>query len=381
MIEVNHLTKRYGGHTAVDDLTFSIPKGQVTGFLGPNGAGKSTTMNIITGCLAATSGEVTIDGHDIFEEPMEAKRLVGYLPEQPPLYLDMTPLEYLTFVGKAKGLRKDELTGQVRHVMEETGLEEMARRQCRSLSKGYRQRVGIAQALLGNPPVVILDEPTVGLDPKQIIEIRDLVRRLGEDHTVILSSHILSEVQAVCGFILILSHGKLVASDTPDRLEQLFAGTASLSLLAEGEESQVRQALEALPDAREIQVTRREEGLTPATLRCAGDREQDLCREIFRSFCRMGQPLLQLSSQKASLEDVFLELTADQGQDPMAADDQPVPIPGPHFFRRKKKAPAPAPDSGTDGNSQKASEDSPSQGQTPPADQPEKEVTGDESHL
>ena len=192
MIEVSHLTKRYGNNLAVSDLTFTIEKGQIYGFLGPNGAGKSTTMNIMTGCLAASSGDVKIDGYDIFEQPLEAKKRIGYLPELPPLYMDRTPREYLTFVARAKGIAKSEITSQIARVMEVTQITDVADRLCKFLSKGYRQRVGIAQAILGDPAIIILDEPTVGLDPRQIIEIRNLIRKLGEDHTVLLSSHILS---------------------------------------------------------------------------------------------------------------------------------------------------------------------------------------------
>lgn len=209
MIKVEHLTKKYGEVLALDDLSFEIEEGQVYGFLGPNGAGKSTTMNIMTGCLSATAGSVTIGGHDVFEEPDAAKRLVGYLPEQPPLYMNETPLEYLRFVGEAKGLRGNELATQINEVAEQAGTSDVMRR-----------RIGIAQALLGEPRVIILDEPTVGLDPIQIIEIRDLIRSLGRSHTVILSSHILSEVQAICDKILIIAHGRLVAFDTPAKLEE-----------------------------------------------------------------------------------------------------------------------------------------------------------------
>lgn len=218
MIEVSHLTKYYGSFLAVDDLSFTIPDGHVYGFLGPNGAGKSTTMNIMTGCLSPTAGKVSIDGHDILTEPEAAKRCMGYLPEQPPLYLNETPWEYLTFVGGAKGLRGGALRSQIEDVMARTKITEMGDRPISALSKGYKQRVGIAQALLGDPKVVILDEPTVGLDPLQIIEIRDLIRQLGEKHTVILSSHILSEVQAICDKVLIISRGKLVAYDDTEKL-------------------------------------------------------------------------------------------------------------------------------------------------------------------
>ena len=218
MIEVSHLTKYYGSFLAVDDLSFTIPDGHVYGFLGPNGAGKSTTMNIMTGCLSPTEGKVTIDGHDILTEPEAAKRCMGYLPEQPPLYLNETPWEYLTFVGEAKGLRGGALRSQIEDVMARTKITEMGNRPISALSKGYKQRVGIAQALLGDPKVVILDEPTVGLDPLQIIEIRDLIRQLGKKHTVILSSHILSEVQAICDKVLIISRGKLAAYDDTEAL-------------------------------------------------------------------------------------------------------------------------------------------------------------------
>ena len=215
MIAGEHLTKCYGDFMAVNDLSFSIEEGHVYGFLGPNGAGKTTTMNIMTGCLSATAGSVRIDGHDIFEEPRRAKALIGYLPEQPPLYMNETPLEYLRFVGEAKGLRGADLDLQIQEVIAQTRLEDMKHRRISALSKGYRQRVGIAQALLGSPKVIILDEPTVGLDPLQIIEIRDLIRQLGQTHTVIFSSHILSEVQTICDKILIIAHGKLVAFGDP----------------------------------------------------------------------------------------------------------------------------------------------------------------------
>lgn len=244
MITVEHLTKRYGEVTAVEDISFTIEDGHIYGFLGPNGAGKSTTMNIMTGCLAATSGEVKIDGYDIFEQARQAKQCIGYLPEIPPLYTDETPEEYLRFVAEAKGLSKREIPAEIQRVMEETRLTEMAGRLIRNLSKGYRQRVGIAQALLGNPRYIILDEPTVGLDPLQIIEIRDLIRELGQKHTVILSSHILSEVQAICESVLIIAHGKLVAFDTPQNLECTLAANNRLTITAETDEAGLRAILD-----------------------------------------------------------------------------------------------------------------------------------------
>ena len=231
MIEVEHLTKQYGEHTAVSDLSFRVDSGRIYGFLGPNGAGKSTTMNIMTGCLSATEGTVRIDGYDIFDSPNEAKRRIGYLPEQPPLYLNESPLEYLRFVGEAKGLRGAELERQISAVVEQTKIGDVRRKRISALSKGYRQRVGIAQALLGNPEVIILDEPTVGLDPLQIIEIRTLVKELGQSHTVIFSSHILSEVQNLCDQILIISRGKLVAFDRPENLEKRLLGSNEITVV------------------------------------------------------------------------------------------------------------------------------------------------------
>ena len=313
MIEVSHLTKRYGGHTAVSDLSFTIEKGQIYGFLGPNGAGKSTTMNIMTGCLAASEGEVCIDGHDIFEEPQQAKRLIGYLPEQPPLYLDRTPREYLTFVGRAKGIKDKALPEQIGRVMEVTQITDVADRLIKHLSKGYRQRVGIAQALLGDPEVVILDEPTVGLDPKQIIEIRSLIQSLGQKHTVILSSHILSEVQAVCQTILIISKGHLVACDTPENLERLFSGSAAVDLTVEAGEAQTREILAPLDHIRSVDV--RPEGTDRCQVTLETDGDEEVCRAVFFAFSRAGRAILRMTDAKASLEDIFIELTSGEAAD------------------------------------------------------------------
>ena len=313
MIEVSHLTKRYGGHTAVSDLSFTIEKGQIYGFLGPNGAGKSTTMNIMTGCLAASEGEVRIDGHDIFEEPQQAKRLIGYLPEQPPLYLDRTPREYLTFVGRAKGIKDKTLPEQIGRVMEVTQITDVADRLIKHLSKGYRQRVGIAQALLGDPEVVILDEPTVGLDPKQTIEIRSLIQSLGQKHTVILSSHILSEVQAVCQTILIISKGHLVACDTPENLERLFSGSAAVDLTVEAGEAQTREILAPLDHIRSVDV--RPEGADRCQVTLETDGDEGVCRAVFFAFSRAGRAILRMTDAKASLEDIFIELTSGEAAD------------------------------------------------------------------
>lgn len=309
MIKVEHLTKKYGEVLALDDLSFEIEEGQVYGFLGPNGAGKSTTMNIMTGCLSATAGSVTIGGHDVFEEPDAAKRLVGYLPEQPPLYMNETPLEYLRFVGEAKGLRGAELTAQIDEVAEQAGTSDVMRRRIGDLSKGYRQRVGIAQALLGEPRVIILDEPTVGLDPIQIIEIRDLIRSLGQSHTVILSSHILSEVQAICDKILIIAHGRLVAFDTPAKLEERLATTGELSLTTEVSLNAARKALAGVKTLAEVLPEMGTDGFTHLRLRAAQEDLYATAREVFFAFAERRLAILELRLNKASLEDVFLELT------------------------------------------------------------------------
>ena len=315
MIEVNHLTKRYGGHTAVDDLSFTVETGQIYGFLGPNGAGKSTTMNIMTGCLAATSGQVKIDGFDIFEDAAQAKRRIGYLPEQPPLYLDRTPREYLRFVARAKGIPEKEIPAQLEQVMIQTGTLDVANRLMKNLSKGYRQRVGIAQAVLGNPEIIILDEPTVGLDPRQILEIRELIRSLGKNHTVILSSHILSEVQQVCTTILILSKGKLVACDTPENLERLFAGKSTVELTAEADEAEIPGILAGVGHIVSSTVKRQEDGACAVTLELDAPAGNDICRDIFFAFSRAGKAIVRMTAGKASLEDIFLELTASEKEE------------------------------------------------------------------
>ena len=315
MIEISHLTKRYGEHLAVSDLSFTVDSGQIYGFLGPNGAGKSTTMNIMTGCLSATEGSVRIDGHDIFEEPGQAKKLIGYLPEQPPLYLNETPEEYLRFVGEAKGLRGSELERQIDEVIAQTGIEEVAHRRISALSKGYKQRVGIAQALLGSPKVIILDEPTVGLDPIQIIEIRDLIKELGREHTVILSSHILSEVQAICEKILIIAHGKLVAFDTPDKLERNLLAANEITFTTDAKSDVVRGLLSKVDHLTDVQLEKRENGLLSSRLKTDSKDIYAVSRQIFFAFAEEDQPLLELNLKKASLEDIFIELTESGGED------------------------------------------------------------------
>lgn len=310
MIEVNNLTKIYGDHIALSKLSFTVEPGQIYGFLGPNGAGKSTTMNIITGCLAATEGQVTINGFDIFEDEDKAKKLIGYLPEQPPLYHDMTPKEYLYFVAKAKGVKKDNILEQIEEVVKETQIETVSDRLIKYLSKGYKQRVGIAQALIGHPEIIILDEPTVGLDPKQIIEMRDLIKDLGKSHTVILSSHILSEVRAVCDFIMIISGGKLVASDTPENLEKLLEGTSTIELKVRASEEEVNEALSSIDKITEISYTPLDEDDT-STVLISYDGNEDLSEDVFFAFCNIRRPILKMNRAELSLEEIFIELTSD----------------------------------------------------------------------
>lgn len=315
MITVEHLTKYYGDHLAVDDLSFEISDGHVYGFLGPNGAGKSTTMNIMTGCLSASDGRVLIGGHDIFEEPLEAKRLIGYLPEQPPLYMNETPLEYLEFVGRAKGLRGDGLYEQIDRVVEQTGIEGVITRRIATLSKGYKQRVGIAQALLGEPEVIILDEPTVGLDPLQIIEIRDLIKSLAKSHTVIFSSHILSEVQAICDRILMISKGKLVAFDTPENLEKNLLAPNEISLVTDAGEQTVRDLLGNLSAVSEYSISQADAGMLKVDVKTAQKDIYALSRSIFRAFAARGEDLLEINLKKANLEDIFIELAEAKSSD------------------------------------------------------------------
>ena len=310
MIEVTNLTKKYGDHIAVDHLSFRVEKGQIYGFLGPNGAGKSTTMNIITGYLAASEGTVTIDGKDVQKDPEEAKRSIGYLPELPPLYVDMTVREYLEFVAELKKVPKKERKQQIDEVMEMTQITDMQQRLIRNLSKGYRQRVGLAQAILGYPEVIILDEPTVGLDPKQIIEIRDLIRKLGENHTVILSSHILSEVSAVCDHIMIIAHGKLVASDSPENLQKLMSGSMELNLEVKGSAAAVKSALQEISQIDRIEENT-EASKNVAKLKVISKENADIREQVFYALADAKLPILEMTHAEKSLEDIFLELTED----------------------------------------------------------------------
>ena len=325
MIEVRNLTKKYGLNTAVDNISFDIEPGKIYGLLGPNGAGKSTTMNIITGCLAATEGSVKINGYDIFEQPLEAKRCIGYLPEIPPLYTEMTTYEYLMFVAEAKGVEYEATFRQVKEVMELTELEGVRDRLIRNLSKGYRQRVGIAQAMLGNPDIIILDEPTVGLDPKQIIEIRDLIRTLGEMKTVILSSHILAEVSAVCEHVIIISHGKIVANDTLQNLNNYVSPTDILHISVRGEHDVIVEVLDSIEGiiSRET-LTSSEPGVHEYRLEV--EKESDLRDAIFFAMAEKRCAVIAMEREESSLESIFLTLTdadpAAEAEDNYAAEHE-----------------------------------------------------------
>lgn len=307
MIEVKDLVKKYGKHVAVDHLNFTIEKGKIYGFLGPNGAGKSTTMNIMTGYLGATEGKVLINGHDILEEPERAKRSIGYLPEIPPLYTEMTVMEYLEFSAELKKISKYEREEEIEKVIEMARLKEVEHRLIKNLSKGYKQRVGLAQAMLGFPEIIILDEPTVGLDPKQIIEIRELIRELAKQHTVILSSHILAEVREVCDYIMIISKGKLVASDTPENLEHLMAGSATIEMEIKASDSDVMKVLNSMENVSEWTCKENAEGNLNVEIKMNGS--EDIREELFYAFAEAKCPILTMKKNKVSLEQVFLELT------------------------------------------------------------------------
>lgn len=369
MIEVTNLTKRYGKHLAVDRLSFRVEKGQIYGFLGPNGAGKSTTMNIMTGYLAASDGTVVIDGKDIQKEPEAARRLIGYLPEQPPVYMDMTVYEYLKFVSEGKKIPKAKREEEIRRAMEMTWIGDVKDRLIKNLSKGYRQRVGMAQALLGDPEVIILDEPTVGMDPRQIIEIRDLIRSLRQKHTVILSSHILSEVSAVCDRIMIISHGKLVASDTPEGLQNLMRGSEQLLLEVKGSWEEVSTALSTISTIKSVEnrekdvdnlqssvdqpgksadqpekaanqsgeaanqsdMAANQSGAAADHRKASGDSTvqitilakegEDVREAVFYCLAEHKLPILSMQQQTRTLEDIFLELTEGESEETDGGQD------------------------------------------------------------
>ena len=315
MITVNHVSKKYGDFLAVDDLSFTIEDGHIYGFLGPNGAGKSTTLNIMTGCLSATSGDVKINGLDIYEDGKEAKKQLGYLPEIPPLYVDQTPREYLQFVAEAKGIKKADIGKEIEKVISETHIETMADRLIKHLSKGYRQRVGIAQALLGNPSVIILDEPTVGLDPMQIIEIRDLIVELGKTHTVILSSHILSEVQNICEKVLIIYKGKLVAFDKPENLSKALSNGNTIELTAEATKEEIEEIVGPVDGISNIEFKEEANPLTGVVLHTDKEDLHQVCKSIFFAFADRQKAILQMNPVKTTLEDIFIELTTQDNKE------------------------------------------------------------------
>jgi len=312
MIEVQHLTKRYGPVTAVDDITFRVEKGEILGFLGPNGAGKTTTMRVLTGYMPATDGKAVVAGYDVFATPVEAKRRIGYLPETPPLYPDMTVREYLTFVARIKigqTLTAADRNTRVNRVMKRAHVDDMANRHCAKLSKGYRQRVGLAQALIHEPDVLILDEPTAGLDPKQIIETRDLIRGLGGDHTIILSTHILPEVAQTCQRVVIINKGKLVAVDTPDNLTHQLKGASTLYVRVDGWPA-AEEALRAVPGVRTVRVADRHANLVGYEI--DAEAQRDVRGDVARAIVDRGWGLLELRPMRMSLEEIFLQLTTEE---------------------------------------------------------------------
>ena len=313
MIEVKGLVKKYGSHTAVDHLNFRIEKGHIYGLLGPNGAGKSTTMNIMTGYLGATEGEVLIDGHDILKEPELAKKSVGYLPEMPPLYMEMKVEEYLMFAAELKKVARNSRKAEVKKIMKMVKIYDVRERLIKNLSKGYRQRVGLAQAVLGFPETIILDEPTVGLDPKQIIEIRELIRELAKDHTVILSSHILAEIREVCDYIIIIiSQGKLVASDTPENLERQFAGNEPVEIETRLLPERTEEILSGISGIQKVTYLSGDPGITKAVIET--DEDTDIREEVFQAFAREDCSLISMYKKQHTLEDIFLRLTQEGGR-------------------------------------------------------------------
>jgi ABC-2 type transport system ATP-binding protein len=311
VIEVTNLVRRYGPHIAVDHASFRIEKGEIVGFLGPNGAGKSTTMNILTGYLSSTEGTVKIDGQDILEYPTEIKRKIGFLPENPPLYLDMTVREYLSFAAEIKGIPPKERKERMNRVMETVGVQDVSKRLIKNLSKGYKQRVGLAQAMIADPQALILDEPTAGLDPKQILEIRDLIIELGKDRTIILSSHILPEVSAVCKRVLIINQGRIVADDTPENLARRILGGSHIVLRMDASEADVSKALGKVSSIKNLEFRESQENSTVEAVAEAAE-DTDIRRDLFRALAAADIPILMMRSLDMSLEDIFLNLTTKE---------------------------------------------------------------------
>jgi len=320
VIEVQNLTKRYGRFTAVEDVSFRVERGEILGFLGPNGAGKSTTMRILTGYMPATAGKAIVAGYDVFEQPVEAKRRTGYLPETPPLYPDMTVQDYLTFVSKIKGVQPSERKQRIKYVMERVRVDDMAGRLCARLSKGYKQRVGLAQALIHNPDVLILDEPTAGLDPKQIIETRQLIKELAGDHTIILSTHILPEVSQTCERVVIINKGKVVAIDTPDNLTSRLRGSVSMFVEVDANGQDAAAIISGV--AGVTGVTESDRHGSSIGFEVASEQGRDIRRELARAVVGSGCGLLELRPMRVSLEEIFLSLTTEESS--AQAAEEPV---------------------------------------------------------
>lgn len=319
MIKVENLVKKYGNHVAVDNLSFKVEKGQIFGFLGPNGAGKTTTMNIMTGYIAATDGTVEINGFDILTKPEMAKKCIGYLPEIPPLYSDMTVMEYLRFVAELKKVPKEERSGQIQEIMQMTEISDVEKRLIKNLSKGYKQRVGLAQAIIGYPEVIILDEPMVGLDPKQIIEIRTLIKKLSKNHTIILSSHILSEVSTLCDHIMIISHGKLVASDSPQGLQKLMDKSIEIEIVAIGSKEKAEEILGKIEHIQTYACEVSEEENVKISVKT--EENKDIRKELSIALTGGGMPVLSMNKLEKSLEDIFLQLTDVPEQEESESSD------------------------------------------------------------
>jgi len=311
MIEIQNLTKRYGQITAVNNISFTVDKGEILGFLGPNGAGKSTTMNIITGYIPSTEGTVKVDGYDILESPREVKKRIGFLPEQPPVYMDMTVIDYLNFVADLKKVDKKQKRSQISDIMELVKIGDHRNRLIKNLSKGYKQRVGLAQALVGSPEVLILDEPTVGLDPKQIIEIRKLIKALGKEHTIILSSHILPEVSAVCERIVIINKGEIAAIDTPENLSKGLGSASKLTATISGPRSSVENAIREIYGVKYVEATSSKDSDT-TTYVIESDKDVDIRKPLFFAMARLGYPIIELKSLSMSLEDIFLQIVTEE---------------------------------------------------------------------
>lgn len=311
MIKVENITKRYGDNLAVDNVSFEVKKGEVVGFLGRNGAGKTTTMNIITGYISSSEGSASIDGHDILAEPLEVKKRIGYLPELPPLYMDMVVDEYLNFCCDIKKISKDKRKGHLSDVCDLVGISHMRKRLCKNLSKGYKQRVGLAQALIGNPEVLILDEPTVGLDPRQIIEIRNLIKDLGKKHTVILSSHILHEVADVCERVIIIDKGKIVAKDTLQNLANSVNEISRMSVRIADSNKSIRKTIHDIVGVSYVEeLGSREPNSMDYIIEC--EKNSDIRRTLFNTMSKMGKPILMLKPMDVTLEDIFLQLTTEE---------------------------------------------------------------------